>query len=109
MDLSYSKCLNKQAASLRDGNLQNAITLWSIHLFRKMKVANLVKKKSSHQLLHNTPHPLPPTKKNYGVFNSPPLDPVLRKINPVCTHIICLIIVATAKKIQFIYINCNMA
>jgi hypothetical protein len=30
MDLSYSKCLNKQAACLWDGNLQNAITLCSI-------------------------------------------------------------------------------
>jgi len=98
--------LNKQAECLRDGNLQNAITLWNIHIFRKMMVAELVKK-SSPPFLHNML--LPQRKNYYGVFNSPPLDPVLRKINPVCTYIICLIIVATTIKIQSMYINCNMA
>jgi len=29
---------------LRDRNLQNAIMLWNIHVFRKMMVATLVKK-----------------------------------------------------------------
>jgi len=57
-----------QAACLRDGNLQNAITLWNIHLFKKMKIAKLVKKKVPlHFYINCTPNP--PQKKycsDYG-------------------------------------------